>query len=1034
MELPPTVVSAVKSGKAVLFLGAGASFCASSLDGKEPLSGNSLRDKLCEHFLGNQHQQDSLSWVSELAISATDLSTVQDFIAEQFSGIEPAKFHLLLSSFKWRGLVTTNYDRLIERIYEKSNNAIQEIVPFISNNDRVDEKLRSSNHLALLKLHGCITRTHDPNLPFILSTDQYITHREGRSRIFQMFEDWCYENTVIFIGYGLQDQNLRSILLELSKNIENRPRYYLIKPRADQQEKDFWNTKRITVLEGTLESFLTILNQEIPEQQRKLIKLLTTDHPIQKKFILSETIAGSVKDLLEHDVEYIHENLNSEDGTPQRFYKGFDLSWYPILANLDVRRRLTETIIYDVIIKPEQDRVTKAELYVIKAEAGAGKTILLRRIAWEAGTQADALCLFVRKLGEPSFKALKELYRLTNERIFLFVDTTGDNISSIKKIIEDARHFDIPITVITAERINEWNMLCEELDNFVSDEYNLKYLSAKEIKELVKLLDKHNALGINLQNKTFEEQTKEFEQKAGRQLLVALHEATMGRPFEEIIIDEYKNIYPQQAQNLYLTVCLLNQFNVPVRAGLISRVHNINFSDFKNKLFQPLESVVKVETKKVTDDYMYTARHPEIAHMVFEGILIDDTDRYNEYIRVIKHLNISYDADRESFRKLLNARILKNNFSNDDDIQAIYKVATEIAKEESYLYQQMANYERIRVNGDYQKAQELLQKAQKLNPRDKSIIHSLAELAITRAKESTSILKCSKFRLEAKSFLDSLLSSSSDNRYAISTLIKLNIDELEDLLKQDESTDRDIEQAIRQVERHLEDAKSKWSEYFVETLEARFARILEDHERTLNALKSAFKINPRDPFIAISLSQIYWSKKDFIVAKNCINKALDNNQTDRTLNYRYAKILRQTNPFDIDSIAYHFRKSFLSGQNNYDAQFWYARYTYESCDIDKKEQAMDIFKQLRSASIKYEIKTEVRDYIKDENLNKKTFSGTVSRIEAMHGFVSIDGRGDDVFFHKKNVCNWDDLKTESRISFFVGFTYTGLVATEIKII
>lgn len=55
---------------------------------------------------------------------------------------------------------------------------------------------------------------------------------------------------------------------------------------------------------------------------------------------------------------------------------------------------------------------------------------------------------------------------------------------------------------------------------------------------------------------------------------------------------------------------------------------------------------------------MYTARHPEIAHMVFEGIIIDDTDRYNEYIRVIKHLNISYDADRKSFRKLLNAKTL----------------------------------------------------------------------------------------------------------------------------------------------------------------------------------------------------------------------------------------------------------------------------------------------------------------------------------------------------------------------------------------
>ena len=95
---------------------------------------------------------------------------------------------------------------------------------------------------------------------------------------------------------------------------------------------------------------------------------------------------------------------------------------------------------------------------------------------------------------------------------------------------------------------------------------------------------------------------------------------------------------------------------------------------------------------------------------------------------------------------------------------------------------------------------------------------------------------------------------------------------------------------------------------------------------------------------------------------------------------------------------------------------------------------MDVFKKLRNASIKHDIKTKIRDYIKDENLKKRKFSGSISRIEAMHGFVSIDGSGENIFFHQKNVQNWNDLKTGCRISFLVGFTYTGLVATEIKII
>ncbi len=55
-----------------------------------------------------------------------------------------------------------------------------------------------------------------------------------------------------------------------------------------------------------------------------------------------------------------------------------------------------------------------------------------------------------------------------------------------------------------------------------------------------------------------------------RQLLVALHEATSGKPFEEIVLDEYRNLVPLEAQILYKDVCTLNRFNVGVLAGILS--------------------------------------------------------------------------------------------------------------------------------------------------------------------------------------------------------------------------------------------------------------------------------------------------------------------------------------------------------------------------------------------------------------------------------------------------------------------------------
>jgi cold shock CspA family protein len=1036
MKLPDIVVSSVQSGQVVLFLGTGVTFGSLIPNRGRIPSGNSLRDTLSERFLDGQYIQESLQWVTELAISETDLGTVQDFIADQFRGIKPEKFHLILPTFKWRGIVTTNVDRLIETAYEKTCNRVQELVPIISNNERINEKVQSANSLALLKLHGCITRTQDPKLPLILTTDQYSTHREGRDRLFKTFYEWCYESSVIFIEGGSQDSELRSIILQVLKEVKHRPPFYLVKPKITTVEKTFWESKQITILEGKFEDFIKSLDQAIAKNLRPLAQALQINHPIQKKFIRTEPVIGSVKDLLIHDVEYVHNAIEIKEANPKQFYKGFDLGWYPIVKSLDVRRRLIDTVLYDVILRPDNDRPTLSELYLIKAEAGAGKTIFLRRLAWEAATQANVICLFIRPLSTISFEAIRELYRLVNERIFLFIDAAADNISLIAKLLEEARSFEVPLTIITAERLNEWNMSCDRLAGYVTNPYQLYYLSQAEILELVNLLHQYDALGPHLQKKNLEERAKEFEEKAGRQLLVALHEATMGRPFEEIIVDEYKNIYPKQAQDLYLTVCLLNRLSAPVRAGLIARVYDVAFNDFNEKLFAPLEHIVQVKGNPYKGDFYYVARHPQIAQIVFEEVLTEDADRYNEYIRVIRHLNISYDTDKDSFRKLINARALARIFISHEDVRAIFDIAKECVGDDAYLYQQMANYERINPDGNYQLAEELLKVAQELEPRDSSIVHTQAELAATRARKAERPLERQKFRNQALSILESLIDKPQSDRYARGTYLKLAIDELKYTLEQEDSTDRNIEEAIRTIEKILETTKQKYPEdSFVNNSEAEFAALLKDNKRVLKALEVAFESNSRDPYITMRLAHFYKSRNELESAKACLYKALNSQTLNKELNYEYAQILRMIDPLNVESLTYYYRKAFSKGDQNYYAQFWYARYLFESNDSEKVNESKRLFSHLRDkAPIQYEPRIKVRDCIKD-NCTNKLFDGSVFRLEAEHGFVIVDGRGDEIFFHKKDMDDetWSDLKTGSRISFNIAFTFGGPIAIKLKI-
>ncbi|UVT15055.1 MAG: SIR2 family protein [Nitrospira sp.] len=251
-EIPRHLIDQVREGRVVLVLGAGASLGVKRIGGGTVPSTDVLAKSIAEKFLGDQFSGSDLAWIAELAISASSLSIVQDFVASQFLNPDPGPHHKLVPTFRWRGIATTNYDRIVETSYESVHNRIQQVVPFLSNEDKVDAKLRDPSCVGLLKLHGCVTRTHDEKLPLILTVDQYVTHRTNRTRVFQMLEEWATENTLIFIGHSIRDFDLRRLLLDLINNLGGHPRFYIVRPEVDDLERDFWGKKSITVLKNVL--------------------------------------------------------------------------------------------------------------------------------------------------------------------------------------------------------------------------------------------------------------------------------------------------------------------------------------------------------------------------------------------------------------------------------------------------------------------------------------------------------------------------------------------------------------------------------------------------------------------------------------------------------------------------------------------------------------------------------------------------------------------------------------------------------------
>lgn len=1030
MDIPDYLLSQVAEGKVVLVLGAGASLEARDSKDREPPSSQQLAQLISEKFLGGKYNQAPLAQVGEYAISESDLFTVQGFIRDIFDAFRPSDAHRMMTTFKWRGLATTNYDCLIEKAYEANRKkACQMPVPFIENGDRVDDKLRDIHVVPLLKLHGCVTRISEPNCPLILSVDQYVQYMKGRSRIFEHLKDWGYERPFVFIGHSLLDSDIRAVLSILSQLAETRPRYYLVAPEKDDIQKRFWESRKITILEGTFKDFMTTLNSEISSPFRGIVAPQKEQSPICEKVVSGDkSLSTSTLNFLDIDADYVKSVSSDEVIKPGDFYRGFSRNWSAVEQNLDVRRALVDIILTNHFL--EKSVPDDFQFILVKGHAGSGKSLLLRRIAWEAAKDYDCLCLYIKKEGQINPAAIQEIISRCGERIYMFIDNIVDRVYDIEKLVNSLGNDGKHLTIIGAERFNEWNMSCELLNPIVTSQYVLEYLSEKEIDGLLDLLEKHNSLGT-LQDCSYQERKAAFTRRAGRQLLVALHEATLGKPFEEIIEDEFNSIIPDEAKFVYLTICVLNRLKVPVRAGIISRLHEIPFAAFKERFFKPLEHVVYDYYSKIIRDYVYSARHSHVAEIVFERILTEPEKRFDNYLKCLKELNIDYESDRLAFRKMIHARTLLDMFPNHEHIVQVYRTAENIAGDDPHLYHQMGIYEMQRPNGNFIFSAELLNKASSMNPRNPSIKHSYAELYLKRAEFARTDLEKESFLAEAEKRARSLLTVSTWNAHGYHTLVKVNLERIKFNIGKERLESYVIEQTISETEKILSDGLQQFPEnsYLLDA-DAQIAELISDSDRVYKSLYRAFETNNRNSFVALRLARTLKYKGDIPVAQKILEKAIDANANEKKLHFAYSVLLMEPKEDKKDKgavIAHHLKRSFSPGDKNYMAQLLYGRQLFINGDIDGAEK---FFKKLRELRISHELGYKLRYKLEDE------YSGEIIEKQSMFCFIARDGKRDHIFGHISNAHEeiWNILVKGSRVNFKVGFTLNGPNAYDIRVL
>ena len=523
-----------------------------------------------------------------------------------------------------------------------------------------------------------------------------------------------------------------------------------------------------------------------------------------------------------------------------------------------------------------------------------------------------------------------------------------------------------------------------------------------------------------------EQRLEALTEKAGRQLLVALHEATLGKPFETIVRDEYNNVSPVQAQQMYLTVCFLNQFSVPVRASIIARMHGIPFERFKAEFFGPLEGLVTTVIDRITRDYVYTARHPHIAEIVVRSVLEDREQLYDAILKHVSFLNPSYKNDRIALSRLLNGRTLLNLFPDHQMVSQIYTSAIKVIGEDPFILQQCANYEMNRPNGNLTQAAKWLNRAIELAPASKTIKHTLAELYFRKAESAVHQLECTKYLDDAAGICNEL-KRRMDEAYPYYTLIKIGACRIRDAVLDPSVNDANLENLVRSTEKELAEGLQRFpNNSQLKAAEADLAAALEQSDRIFRRLKKAFELNPRNNYIAMRLARHYAAQGQFDEAIKTLRTVLDARPGEIRLNYAYAKLLVDSGAHNNDEILYHAERAYTPGDMNYDGQFLHARQLFV---MGKTRESRPLFTRLRHARIDPAAKRTPRMPMPG------TFTGVIDKLEVTYARIRRDGDGEWVFINRENIAPplWNALSLGTNLQFEIWFSMYGAVSQGVEL-
>ncbi|HVT18792.1 MAG TPA: SIR2 family protein [Thermoanaerobaculia bacterium] len=232
-------------GSVVLFAGAGLSFNAPCKDGgKNVMPGwKQLAERLLQQLEGSlKDEKDPLKVADyyqtrfgRAALIETLVHTVRD------TEHVPGRVHDCITSLNFEEIITTNYDTLIERAFER-----RYIVPQVIVESR--DLARQRQPPRIIKMSGCFKINQSG---VVITGDDFLAYADRHPLVQILVTRSFIESTVLFIGFGLNDPAFRAINQRVLSTLgrDDCRLAFSLQHGASETEISYWKQRQVQIID-----------------------------------------------------------------------------------------------------------------------------------------------------------------------------------------------------------------------------------------------------------------------------------------------------------------------------------------------------------------------------------------------------------------------------------------------------------------------------------------------------------------------------------------------------------------------------------------------------------------------------------------------------------------------------------------------------------------------------------------------------------------------------------------------------------------